>query len=219
MCENKETALAVQPEQLNEVMAKPSGGFIESFRESYKLASVFAKSSLVPQQYQGKTEDCAIAVDMAERMGVTPLMVMQNLYVVKGKPSWSGQACMSFIKAKYGDAEPVYTGQRGTDTRGCFVRVTKPDGEVIEGAEVTIGMAKAEGWYSKKDKYGKETSKWQTMPELMLAYRAAAFFARVYCPEILMGVQVEGEVEDMERPQPQKAPDPFNITKVEEYKV
>lgn len=201
MCENKETTLAVQPEQLNEVMAKPQGGFIESFRESYKLASVFAKSSLVPQQYQGKTEDCAIAVDMAERMGVTPLMVMQNLYVVKGKPSWSGQACMSFIKAKYGDAEPVYTGQRGTDTRGCFVRVTKPDGEVIEGAEVTIGMAKAEGWMN--------NSKWINMPELMLAYRAAAFFARVYCPEILMGVQVEGEVEDSERPQPQKAPDPF----------
>lgn len=211
MCENKETALAVQPEQLNEVMAKPQGGFIESFRESYKLASVFAKSSLVPQQYQGKTEDCAIAVDMAERMGVTPLMVMQNLYVVKGKPSWSGQACMSFIKAKYGDAEPVYTGQRGTDTRGCFVRVTKPDGEVIEGAEVTIGMAKAEGWTSNK--------KWINMPELMLAYRAAAFFARVYCPEILMGVQVEGEVEDSERPQPQTAPDPFNVTNVEEYKV
>ena len=211
MCENKENALAVQPEQLNEVMAKPQGGFIESFRESYKLASVFAKSSLVPQQYQGKTEDCAIAVDMAERMGVTPLMVMQNLYVVKGKPSWSGQACMSFIKAKYGDAEPVYTGQRGTDTRGCFVRVTKPDGEVIEGAEVTIGMAKAEGWTSNK--------KWINMPELMLAYRAAAFFARVYCPEILMGVQVEGEVEDSERPQPQTAPDPFNVTNVEEYKV
>ena len=211
MCENKETTLAVQPEQLNEVMAKPQGGFIESFRESYKLASVFAKSSLVPQQYQGKTEDCAIAVDMAERMGVTPLMVMQNLYVVKGKPSWSGQACMSFIKAKYGDAEPIYTGQRGTDTRGCFVRVTKPDGEVIEGAEVTIGMAKAEGWTSNK--------KWINMPELMLAYRAAAFFARVYCPEILMGVQVEGEVEDSERPQPQTAPDPFNVTNVEEYKV
>ena len=211
MCENKETTLAVQPEQLNEVMAKPQGGFIESFRESYKLASVFAKSSLVPQQYQGKTEDCAIAVDMAERMGVTPLMVMQNLYVVKGKPSWSGQACMSFIKAKYGDAEPIYTGQRGTDTRGCFVRVTKPDGEVIEGAEVTIGMAKAEGWTSNK--------KWINMPELMLAYRAAAFFARVYCPEILMGVQVEGEVEDSERPQPQTAPDPFNVTNVEKYKV
>jgi hypothetical protein len=211
MCENKETALAVQEERLNEVMAKPTGGFIESFRESYKLASVFAKSSLVPQQYQGKTEDCAIAVDMAERMGVTPLMVMQNLYVVKGKPSWSGQACMSFIKAKYGDAMPIYTGERGTDSRGCYVRVRTPEGEIIEGTEVTIAMAKAEGWMN--------NSKWKNMPEQMLAYRAASFFARVYCPEILMGVQVEGEVEDSERPQPQKAPDPFNITNVEEIKV
>lgn len=201
MCENKDTALTVQSEQLNEVMAKPTGGFIESFRESYKLASVLAKSSLVPQQYQGKTEDCALAIDMAERMGVSPLMVMQSLYVVKGKPSWSGQACMSFIKAKYGDAQPVYTGQRGTDTRGCFVRVIKPDGEVIEGTEVTIAMAKSEGWMS--------NSKWKNMPEQMLAYRAAAFFARVYCPEILMGVSVEGEVEDMQPSRPQKAPDPF----------
>lgn len=201
MCDNKETALTVQSEQLNEVMAKPTGGFIESFRESYKLASVLAKSSLVPQQYQGKTEDCALAIDMAERMGVSPLMVMQSLYVVKGKPSWSGQACMSFIKAKYGDAQPVYTGQRGTDTRGCFVRVIKPDGEVIEGTEVTIGMAKAEGWMN--------NSKWKNMPEQMLAYRAASFFAKVYCPEILMGVSVEGEVEDVQPSQPQKAPDPF----------
>ena len=211
MCESKETALTVQSEKLNEVMAKPTGGFIESFRESYKLASVLAKSSLVPQQYQGKTEDCALAIDMAERMGVSPLMVMQSLYVVKGKPSWSGQACMSFIKAKYGDAQPVYTGQRGTDTRGCFVRVVKPDGEVIEGTEVTIAMAKSEGWMS--------NSKWKNMPEQMLAYRAAAFFARVYCPEILMGIQVEGEIEDTERSQPKKAPDPFNNSNIEEYKV
>lgn len=200
MDENKETTPAVQ-ERVNEVAAKPTGAFVESFRSNYKVAQYLSKSSLIPQQYQGKPEDCAIALDMADRMGVSPLMVMQSLYVVKGKPSWSGQACMSFIKAKYGDAEPVYTGQRGTDTRGCFVRVTKPDGTVIEGTEVTIGMAKAEGWTSNK--------KWINMPELMLAYRAAAFFARVYCPEILMGVAVEGEIEDIQPTKAQKAPNPF----------
>lgn len=211
MDENKETtALAVQ-ERMNEVAAKPTGAFVESFRSNYKVAQYLSKSSLIPQQYQGKPEDCAIALDMADRMGVSPLMVMQSLYVVKGKPSWSGQACMSFIKAKYGEAEPVYTGQRGTDTRGCFVRVTKPDGTVIEGTEVTIGMAKAEGWTSNK--------KWINMPELMLAYRAAAFFARVYCPEILMGVAVEGEIEDIQPTKAQKAPDPFNNNNMEEYKV
>lgn len=210
MDENKETALAVQ-ERLTEVAVKPTGGFVESFRNNFKVAQYLSHSNLIPQQYQGKTEDCAIAVDMADRMGVSPLMVMQSLYVVKGKPSWSGQACMSFIKAKYGEAEPVYTGERGTDSRGCYIRAVKSDGEVIEGTEVTIKMAKAEGWTSNK--------KWINMPELMLAYRAAAFFARVYCPEILMGVAVEGEVEDMQRPKPEKAPDPFKKNNTEEYKV
>lgn len=210
MDENKETALAVQ-ERLTEVAVKPTGGFVESFRNNFKVAQYLSHSNLIPQQYQGKTEDCAIAVDMADRMGVSPLMVMQSLYVVKGKPSWSGQACMSFIKAKYGEAEPVYTGERGTDSRGCYIRAVKSDGEVIEGTEVTIKMAKAEGWTSNK--------KWINMPELMLAYRAAAFFARVYCPEILMGVAVEGEVEDMQRPKPEKAPDPFKNNNTEEYKV
>ena len=210
MPENKETALTLQ-ERLTEVAAKPTGGFVESFRNNFKVAQYLSHSNLIPQQYQGKTEDCAIAVDMADRMGVSPLMVMQSLYVVKGKPSWSGQACMSFIKAKYGEAEPVYTGERGTDSRGCYIRAVKSDGEVIEGTEVTIKMAKAEGWTSNK--------KWINMPELMLAYRAAAFFARVYCPEILMGVAVEGEVEDMQRPKPEKAPDPFKNNNTEEYKV
>lgn len=210
MTENKETALALQ-ERLTEVAVKPTGGFVESFRNNIKVAQYLSHSNLIPQQYQGKTEDCAIAVDMADRMGVSPLMVMQSLYVVKGKPSWSGQACMSFIKAKYSEAEPVYTGERGTDSRGCYIRAVKSDGEVIEGTEVTIKMAKAEGWTSNK--------KWINMPELMLAYRAAAFFARVYCPEILMGVAVEGEVEDMQRPKPEKAPDPFKNNNTEEYKV
>lgn len=210
MPENKETALALQ-ERLTEVAVKPTGGFVESFRNNFKVAQYLSHSNLIPQQYQGKTEDCAIAVDMADRMGVSPLMVMQSLYVVKGKPSWSEQACMSFIKAKYGEAEPVYTGERGTDSRGCYIRAVKSDGEVIEGTEVTIKMAKAEGWTSNK--------KWINMPELMLAYRAAAFFARVYCPEILMGVAVEGEVEDMQRPKPEKAPDPFKNNNTEEYKV
>lgn len=201
MCEEK-NMLPAETICTEVIQKKSGGGFIESFRESYGLAKVFSSSTLIPQQYQGKVNDCAIAVDLAERMGVSPLMVMQNLYVVKGKPSWSGQACISFIKNKYAEAYPVYTGERGTDTRGCYMKAITNDGTVVEGTEVTIKMAKAEGWYSKIG------SKWQTMPELMLAYRAAAFFARVYCPEILMGIVVEGETEDSEKAAP-KAPDIF----------
>lgn len=200
---NEITTPAVQNEQTTELIVKPSGEFIENFREAYKIAKVFSQAALVPERFQGKINDCTVAVNMAMRMNVDPLMVMQNLYVVKGKPSWSGQACMSFIKAKYNKAVPVYYGAKGTDSRGCFIKATDFSGESVEGPEVTIKMAKDEGWF------GKTGSKWKTMPELMLAYRAAAFFARIYCPEVLMGVAVEGEAEDIDN-SPQKAPDPFN---------
>ena len=188
----------------NELQTPFSSG--ENFQKIYDIGKMFAASQLVPQTYQGKPMDCTIAVDMANRMGVSPMMVMQNLYVVKGKPQWSGQACMSMIRgsADFKNVRPVYTGEKNTDSWGCYIRAEdKITGEIITGTEVTIKMAKDEGWYSKKDKYGNETSKWQTMPEQMLAYRAASFFARVYIPNALMGVSVEGEVEDITK-QPER---------------
>lgn len=185
---------------------------LENFKEIYDIGKMFATSSLIPASYQGKPMDCTIAVEMANRMGVSPMMVMQNLYVVKGVPSWSGQACMSLIKAsgEYKDVHHVYFGEKNTDSWGCKVVATKKKtGEEIVGPEVTIQMAKDNGWYSKKDKYGNETSKWQSIPELMLAYRAAAFFARLHIPNSLMGCRVEGEAEDMQPAAPPKAVDAF----------
>ena len=178
-------------------------GTSDNFIMAMQMAKALSSSTIVPQTFQRNEANCLIAIEQAQRLHVSPLMVMQNLYVVKGKPSWSGQACMSFIKAKYNKAVPVYYGAKGTDSRGCFIKATDFSGESIEGPEVTIKMAKDEGWF------GKTGSKWKTMPELMLAYRAAAFFARIYCPEVLMGVAVEGETEDINN-SPQKAPDPFN---------
>jgi hypothetical protein len=184
----------------------------DSFQKIFDIGKMFASSQLIPQNYQGKPMDCVIAVDIANRMGVSPMMVMQNLYIVKGKPVWSGQACMSMIRAsrEFKNVRVVYTGERGTDSWGCYIQAQYRDtGEMIRGTEVTIRMAKAEKWYSKKDRSGNETSKWQTMPEQMLAYRAAAFFARVYIPNSLMGVYVEGEPGDIAPAERQEARNPF----------
>lgn len=181
---------------------------LASFKENYMIGKYFSQSNLVPQAYQGKPMDCAIAVDIANRMGVSPMFVMQNLWVVRGIPSWSGQACMGLIKGsgRYKNVKYNMTGKKGEDTWGCFVSAIEiATGEEIQGAEVTIGMAKKEGWY------GKSGSKWQTMPEIMLRYRAATFFARLYCPNELMGFKVEGEAEDISRPeQPERKPVDIN---------
>ena len=184
----------------------------ESFQKIYDIGKMFASSHLVPTAYQGKPMDCTIAVDMANRMGVSPMMVMQNLYVVQGKPSWSGQACTSMIIAsgKFKNVHHEYTGEEGTDTRGCYLEAERiEDHAIIKGPEVTIKMAKDESWYSKNG------SKWKTMPELMLAYRASAFFARVHIPNALMGCAVEGEPEDIAKEKVTEKPvDPFETKEV-----
>lgn len=188
---------------------------IENFKEIFDIGKMFASSSLVPQAYQGKPMDCTIAVDMANRMGVSPMMVMQNLYVVRGKPSWSGQACTALIQGsgKFKNLRHVYTGEKGTDTWGCYMEAVRiENNEVVRGVEVTIAMAKAEEWV---DKPG---SKWITMPELMLAYRASAFFARVHIPNALMGVAVESEVEDITK-EKAIAEDPFKKAEVIENDI
>lgn len=205
---------------MNEVMVAEKQGTVspftdrESFQKAFDIGKQVASSQLVPQNYQGKPTDCVIAIDMANRMGVSPMFVMQNLYVVKGKPSWSGQACMSLIRGsgEFEKVRPVYIGEKGTDSWGCYIQARdKETGEIVKGPEVTISMAKAEKWYSKPDKYGNETSKWQTMPELMLSYRAAAFFARVYIPNALMGVSIEGEAEDISKPKRVPTEEPLDI--------
>lgn len=188
----------------------------EQFNHMLRVATMLSKSSLVPQNYQGKPQDCFIATEMAARMNISPIFVMQNLYIVKGKPSWSGQACMAMIanNGKHCDVKPVYTGEIGTDNRGCYITATRiSDGETVNGTEVTIQTAKREGWYNKPDKFGNETSKWPTMPEQMLAYRAAAFFARVHCPEALMGLHTDDEINDITVPRKNGAAELTTILK------
>jgi hypothetical protein len=74
------------------------------------------------------------------------------------------------------------------DTKACVAWAKHLETkDVVEGPEVSIAMAKAEGWF------GKSGSKWQTLPDLMLRYRAAGFFARLYCPDLCLGIRTMEE--------------------------
>lgn len=198
------TEIVVQQE--SEIIAAPANVWSDKnqFNQLLRAAQMLSQSQIIPQAYQKKPQDCFIAIEMATRMGVSPMVVMQNMYTVKGKPVWSGQACTMLINScgKFSEVKHVYTGEKGTESRGCYVTaIRNDDGEKVDGVEVTLQMAKNEGWLT--------NPKWRNMPELMLAYRASAFFARVYCPEELMGVQVGDEVVDANAGQKGKA---INLT-------
>lgn len=157
------------------------------------MAKLLTSSSIVPQSYRDNIADSVIALEMANRIGANPLAVMQNLYIVHGRPAWSSQFLISCINAsgKFSPLRYKMTGTRGSDEWGCFAWAVDKSGERLEGPEVTIGTAKAEGWLQKNG------SKWKTMPELMLRYRAATLFARLFAPELTMGIQTDDEVIDI----------------------
>ena len=169
----------------------------EGFELLQRQAKMFTHSTLVPQQFQGEQNmgNAIIALEMATRMNASPLMVMQSLYIVYGNPGWSSKfliatfnQCGRFEAIKY---RPP--GEKGTDSQG-IIAYTREKGsdEIIAGPEVTIALAKQEGGYDKKG------SKWKTMPDQMLRYRAAAWLIRTTAPEISMGLQTADEIIDVE---------------------
>lgn len=166
---------------------------VQGFEAMQRIAKLFASSEIIPKRFRQNMPSCFIAVDMAVRMGANPLLVMQNLYDVHGSPSWSAKFLIATFNkcGRFSAIRYAFQGKEGTDEWGCRALSKElATGEEIAGPLITIGLAKSEGWY------GKSGSKWQTIPELMLRYRAAAWMVNTYAPEIAMGLQTVEEVQD-----------------------
>lgn len=184
--EPEETALTESPE--NKIALPGTMGQMQT------AAEFLSKSTIIPAVYQNKPSNCFVALEFAKRIGCNAMMVMQNLDIIQGKPSWSSKFMIAVANdcGKYTPIRYEMSGTEGEDNWGCRAYMTEiATGEKLEGVKVTMGMAKAEGWH------GKKGSKWQTMPELMLRYRAAAFLIRTYAPELTMGLHTVEEKEDM----------------------
>lgn len=174
----------------------PGFDSLQSFELMRRVANVFCKSTIAPETFRGEQNfgNCVIAVEMARRMQVSPLLLMQNMYIVHGNPAFSSKFLISTFNmcGRYSSIKYRETGAKGTPSWGCIAYATeKSTGEVVEGPEITISMATAEGWSAKSG------SKWKTMPEQMLRYRSAAFMIRTVAPELSMGYQTTDEIIDV----------------------
>ena len=172
---------------------------VTNYSDAQRVAMTLASSDLVPEQYrlkQGQEKrvigNCLIALDMALRLKMSPLFVMQNMYIVHGRPSWSASFLVAAINKSGLFKTPLRYKESGEgDDKGCIAWAVDHSGEVLESIKITMEMAKKEGWSEKTG------SKWKTMPQQMLRYRAATFFCRAYCPEVAMGMQTQEELIDI----------------------
>lgn len=165
----------------------------DSFNTGYRMAQVLSASTIVPKAFQNNIGNTMIAIDIAQRLHTNPLMIMQNVYIVYGMPSFSAKFLIACINASGLFATPLryeFVGEKGKDDWGCAAYAIDKEGELLKGSTITIGIAKKEGWYLK------DGSKWQVEPEQMLRYRAATRFQTAYCPEITCGLAVKEDIED-----------------------
>lgn len=167
-----------------------------NFALTIKQARALAASNLVPQSYRGEEglANVMVALEIANRIGASPLSVMQSLHVIQGRPSWSASFLIATVNAcgRFSPLRFETDGEDPTD-KGYRVRAQAKDkdtGEHCIGPWITWKMVDAEGWSKKSG------SKWLTMPALMFMYRAAAFWTRVYAPELSLGIHTAEEVQD-----------------------
>ena len=177
----------------------PAGNFEVGFTSSgsfdlmQRAAKMIASSSLIPKEYQGNIPNCAIALEMSIRIGCGYLQVMQNLDVVHGRPAWRAKfligtvnTCGRFTALRY-----EFFGEEGNDSWGCRAWATeKATDEKLFGPKISIQLAKDEGWY------GKNGSKWKSIPQKMLMYRAGAWWSDLYAPELALGLHTVEEAHD-----------------------
>lgn len=190
---NQNESLTTMPTQSAGVMNVFSDA--QSFEMALRMADCLSKSTVVPKEYQGNNGNCLIAIEMAARINTSPLMVMQNLYIVNGKPAWSSQWIISMINSSHRyktELQYEITNLQEDGGLGCRAFAEDWSGHVVYGPKVTMKMANDEGWVNKNG------SKWKTMPEVMIQYRAASFFGRMNCPDMIMGIYSKDEVMEMD---------------------
>jgi len=148
------------------------------------------------QREKPKSEQLGLAcilIDLSMRTRQSVASLGQSAYFVHNTLAFPSKYAIGMfnLTKEFYPLQYKQVGQEGTDSYGSVAYARhRATGDSYEGPPVTIGMAKKEGWY------GKKGSKWPSMTETMLRYRAAMFFIRTTSPECMLGISTVEEVED-----------------------
>lgn len=202
------------------------------FDTMQRICRMFASSELVPDMYKATDKNpmekamanCMISIEIAQRIGASPLMIMQNMVPIYGKPSWSSKfliatvnTCGRFNPLQYRFTEKGMLGMVDyTDyvwdnaTRSKRAVTKQFDGKKMMDIEcVAFTTAKGSDKVLESSPvsirlaiqegwFTKNGSKWQTMTKQMLMYRAASFWTSAYAPELSMGMRTVEEWQDIQ---------------------
>jgi hypothetical protein len=188
-----------------QVQIDAQGRFLARTLEALQAVGAWlASTTLVPERFQGRPADCAVGVHLAQLLKLSPVMVLQNCYVVHGRPGIEAKLAIAVLNTS-GEIRDVirYEHEGEGPDRKCRAWVSLESGTRVEGPWVRWSTVESEGWNRPRKAKGKQDqeyvqkSKWETMPELMFEYRSAAWLIRTRFPHLIFGMQTREELEDV----------------------
>ena len=191
---------------------------VQALGQLTSFAELMAQSAVaVPKHLAGKPADCMAIVMQAMQWGMNPYAVAQKTHLVNGVLGYEAQLVNAVISSssaivgrfhyEYGGDWEKIAGQKDVrDESGLFIRV----GAVLRGeAEITWG----ENIYL-ADITTRNSPLWKTAPKQQIAYLAVKYWARLYCPEVILGVYSPDEVEPRTEREINPAPQRVNLADI-----
>ena len=173
---------------MTDLVAGNSKGFSlapQSLDEAMRFADILAKSSIVPKDFSGNPGNILVAIQWGMELGLQPMQAMQNIAVINGRPALWGDAVIALVRSSP-LCEYVYETDDGS-TATCRV---KRRGEDEQVSTFSTEDAAAAG-------LGSKSGPWTQYPKRMRQMRARAFALRDVFPDVLRGMPVAEEVQDM----------------------
>ena len=162
----------------------------QSIDEAIRMAEIMSKANIVPKDYQGNPANILVAIQWGAEIGLPPLQAMQNIAVINGRPSVWGDAVIALVRGS-GLLESIQEDISDSSAT-CTV---KRRGEGATARTFTMDDAKKAGLAGKQ-------GPWSQYPKRMLQMRARAWALRDVFPDILRGVFVAEEAQDMPEERP-----------------
>jgi hypothetical protein len=172
------------------------------FEHCYRIAKLMATASLIPDHLkftgnasnkreltaEEKIGNCFMIVNQAIRWGIDPWSMAPETYVVGGKLAFQGKLVAAVVNGLANLEERLsytFSGPPGSDdftitVSGKIRGETEP-----RTVSVRVGSVKTDNQMWKKD------------PEQKLVYTGATKWARRHCPEVILGIIVDDEIEEV----------------------
>jgi hypothetical protein len=165
----------------------------QDFDGAWRIAQAVVGADMAPKSMK-TVPQCAVAILHGLEVGLPPMQALQSIAVINGRPSVWGDGAIGLIQSSglLDDQDEHFEGQEGT-MEFKAVCVLKRKGKTRPyRAEFSMADAKGAGLLGKE-------GPWQTYRKRMLKMRARAWAMRDGFSDVLKGLSIAEEQEDVER--------------------